>query len=176
MATSNVSLKETEENQDQETSSLYTGKVSTKVTNPFNGKEVKVTGDFKLPLATSMEEALHMVGDIDDDVVFWFNLGRKAAARAAVSAKLGIDLGSDEKNELLKSFTAAMDSMSSDNMSPERKKRIQDFILSEEKFQPIREEVQNWTPEHQSIDFAVVELKKPDSKRGPKAKVATENK
>ena len=164
------------ESEDQETANLYTGKVSTKVINPFNGKEQKVTGDFKLPLATSGEEALNMVAGSESDLVFWYNLGRKAAARAAVQAKLGIDLGSDEKNELLKSFTAAMDSMSSEGMSAERKKRIQDFILSEEKFEPIREDVTNWTPEHQSIDFAVVELKKPDSKRGPKAKAASENK
>ena len=163
MATSNVSpAVETE-------SGIYSGKVSTKVIHPVDQKEIKVTGDFKLPLATNLNEALEMVGSNDQDVVFWFNYGRKNAARIAVAQSLGMDLGSDEMNDLLKSFTTAMGSFG-DNLSEARKTKIKEFILSEEKFAPLRDIMGNWSPDHKSVDFSVVELKRPSSKRGPKSK------
>jgi len=163
MATSNVSPAVEVE------SGIYSGKVSTKVIHPVDQVEVKVTGDFKLPLASDLNEALTMVGGNDSDVVFWFNYGRKMQARIQVGQSLGMDLGSDELNELLKSFNTAMGSFGT-NLSDARKNKIKDFILSEEKFAPLRDLMDTWTPEHKSVDFSSVELKKPSGKRGPKSK------
>lgn len=169
MATSNVSPA-TEVVED-----IYTGKVSTKVTNPFTRKEVKVTADFKLPQAKSGEQALNMVNGSEDDLVFWFNMGRRLVARQIVGQSLGFDLGSDDLNNLYKSFDSAMASMYSEGMSEERVKKIRDFILGEEKFAPLRDKLTSWTPEHQTFDFSQIELKKPSGKRGPKGKSTSES-
>ena len=163
MATSNVTPLTGNEG-------IYLGKVTTKTKHPITQEDLKVTGDFKLPMATSGSEALNMVGGSEDDLVFWFNFGRKVAARTVVTQSLGLDFGTEELNDLVKSFSAAMSAMSSDGMSEERKKKIKDFILSEDKFAPIREVLSGWTPDHKSVDFSVVELKKPSGKRGPKGK------
>lgn len=150
-------------------SSVYTGKVSTKVTNPVTGEEVKVTGDFILPLAKTGEDALNMVQGKDEDLVFWFNLGRKLIARSIVSRSLGLDFGTEEKNDLFKSFDAAISAVRK-GMSEARIKALQDFILSEEKYAPIREPLLKWTPDHKTFDFSKIELEKPSGKRGPKSK------
>lgn len=168
MASSSVTPKEVP----TESASVYKGKGSAKVTNPISGEEIKVTGDFILPLAQNADDALNMVGSKEEDLVFWFNFGRKAAARQVVAKSLGMDFGTEEKNDLFKSFDAAISAVRK-GMSEARIKALQDFILSEEKYAPIREDLMNWTPDHKTFDFSKIELEKPDSKRGPKFKSKT---
>ena len=171
------------------------GPVKRKVENPFTGEEITRIGTYTLDAATDLDSALAIVGQKESEVIFWFNYGRKLQAKAQMFNSLGFDLGSDELNELFGSFKRAMSGMldalpkdatkeQKDKLAAKRE-RIQKFILSEEKFEPIREkltELEKAGLESISIKFGnpdadgkvpdgEMALNKPSGKRGRKAKV-----
>ena len=152
------------------TAGIYGGKVKKNVKDPFGTDPIERVGKFSLPLATNLPEALEMVKNSADDVVFWFNHGRKLQARMQLNASLDLDLGSKQLNDDYKSFENAMEQIGVTKDTPkEEREQVQAFILKQPKFEGIRAkwaEIQQngFGPVH--LDFSEVELKKPSGKRG----------
>lgn len=142
------------------------GKISSAVENPFTGKKQKMTGHYSLPLALNMDDLASLTKGNQDDVLFWFNHGRKMAARAQVAAKLDFDLGNDDLNDLYRSFKNALNNMVDDKTPEPKRKRVIDFILGEDKFADLKTAMDSWKPEDITIDFSSTELRKPSGKRG----------
>lgn len=164
-----------------------TGKVTKKVKNPFTGKTITREGVYELPAAHGdITSAFALVGNREDEVLFWFNQGRKNQARLQVNQALDFDLGSDELNELFDSFTDAMDALLPKDADEKKRKRVKDFILSEEKFEPLvsaLESLEKSGLESVNILFGSpdadgkvsdgeTELKKPTGVRGRRKKVS----
>jgi len=158
-----------EDSEGIETANNYSGKGNKKVTDPF-GKQVVRQGTFSLPLATDSSDAYQLCGGSEEDVVFWFNHGRKLQARMQLNASLDLDLGSKQLNDDYKSFENAMEQIGVTKDTPkEEREQVQAFILKQPKFEGIRAkwaEIQQngFGPVH--LDFSEVELKKPSGKRG----------
>lgn len=149
-----------------EVAGTYAGKVSTTVVDPFTGKKLKAIGEYSLPQATDSESLDSLSkGDISE-VIFWYNFGRKVAARAQVAAKLGFDLGSPELNDLFSSFMGAMDQLVGKDGTQEQRDAFKGFVLAQAKFKPLAEALENYTPGSVNVDFATEELKKPSGKKG----------
>ena len=154
---------------ESETANNYSGKGNKKVTDPF-GKQVVRQGTFSLPLAQNFDEAMQLSKGSEDDLIFWYNHGRKLQARMQLNASLDLDLGSKQLNDDYKSFENAMEQIGVTKDTPEEeRKQVREFILKQPKFAGIRakwDEIENkgFGPVH--LDFSDVELKKPSGKRG----------
>lgn len=136
MATSNVSpVPEVKD------PSRITGTVSKKVDNPFTGDEIVRKGIYDLQAAQNIEQAYELVGQDEKEVLFWFNHGRRTQAKQQMLGLLDFDLGDEKLNDLFKSFRNAMNNIVTKDTSAERREAIQKFILSEDKFEPIREKL-----------------------------------
>lgn len=170
----------------------WVNKVTTKVENPLDGKEIELTAEYEGPLATDYNSALNIVGGIDSDVWFWFNLARKIQMRYQAAQALEMDLDGEREdgktplNDLYSSFSAARRNLKVDKNTPEaRVKKINDFILSQEEFMPLAEKLAQFKPENKKIVFGLprrdekgnilegeteVELRKPTGIRGRQRK------
>jgi len=113
-----------------------------------------------------LRKQTQITGGKVEDLLFWFNYGRKVAARAQVNAALGFDLGDEKLNDLFKSFQNAMSNMVTDKTTPEKREKIKNFILDEDKFEPLRSHLADWKPEGVTVDFSSVEIKKPSGQKG----------
>lgn len=171
--------------------SKITGMVKRKVKNPFDGTMIVREGSYELPAAygDDIATALALVGNKESEVIFWFNQGRKNQARLQVQQALDFDLGSDDLNELYDSFNDAMDSLLTKDATKEKRERIQNFILSEDKFQILKIALDDLkekgigginmvfgSPDAEGkINEGEVELKKPSGIRGRRKKVSDES-
>lgn len=159
---------------------IYTGEVSRSgVKNPFTGKEITKKATYKLPVLQDLTEATSQFGMSEREIMYWLNYGLRTAARAQVFASLsGLDLGDEKVNELFKAFNQAMDSMSSPDMSAERKQKIQDFVLSEPKFEPLKEPLAALAKDSETpIEYefkGISDIKKSSGKKGRPAGSAKE--
>ena len=167
---------------------LIKGVVKRKVKNPFDGTMIVREGTYELPAAhgDDLATALTLVGNKESEVIFWFNQGRKNQARLQVQQALDFDLGSDDLNELFDSFNDAMDSLLTKDASKEKRERIQNFILSEDKFQILKIALDDLkekgigginmvfgSPDSENkIPEGETELKKPTGIRGRRKKVS----
>jgi hypothetical protein len=163
------------------------GVVTRKVKNPFDGTMIERKANFELPAAYGDDPNVIMaiVGQKWEEIIFWFNHGRKVAARQQLNQMLAFDLGSDELNDLYDSFNDAMDSLLTKDATPEKRKRIKDFILSEDKFAILKialDDVQEKGIDELNVKFGSpdatgkvaegeTELKKPSGKKGAPRKV-----
>ena len=161
--TANENLNEVEATENE---GVLSASVTKKITDPFTNKEIKAKGNYSLPLATSLETLNSLSGGKIEETIFWFNYGRKVAARAQVAAKLDFDLGSDSLNASFKSFTVAMAQILGKDASEERQKLTKDFILSQPQFSALSEALKNYSQGDVNVDFSSEELKKPSGKRG----------
>ena len=158
-----------EDSEGIETANNYSGGGNKKVTDPF-GKEIKRKGTFSLPLAQNFDEAMQLSKGSEDDLIFWYNHGRKLQARIQLNSSLDVDLGSKQLNDDYKSFENAMEQIGVTKDTPkEERDEIQAWVLKQKKFEGIRakwSEIQQngFGPVH--LDFSEVELKKPSGKRG----------
>lgn len=167
--------------------SKITKTVTKKVKNPFTGKTITREGIFELPAAHGdIASAYALCGNREDEVIFWFNQGRLNQARLQMNQALDFDLGSDTLNELFDSFQDAMDALLPKEADEKKRKRVKDFILSEEKFQPLVSALE--TLEKSGLESIAVtfgspdangkinegetELKKPTGVRGRRKKVS----
>lgn len=162
-----------QDNEASETSGgTYKGKGNKKVLNPFSGKEEVRNGEFSLPLIRDEEHAKELVPNAEDRV-FWMNAGRKAQARIQMYSLFDNLFDNDKLNDDYESFVLAYNQVVTDKTPEDRKQKVRDFILGEEKFVELKaklDEIQgNFPPVF--IDYAVEELKKPSGIRGKKAKV-----
>lgn len=160
-----------------ETANIAKGSGNKKLMDPF-GKETLRKGTFSLPLAVDSSDAYQMCGGNESDVVFWFNFGRKLAARNQMNAALELDLGSKQLNDDYKSFENAMSEIGVTKDTPaEEREQIQKFILKQPKFAGI---LAKWDDIKTNgfgavhLDFSQVELKKPSGKRGRPAETKDE--
>lgn len=157
---------------------VYGGKVKKNVKDPFGTDPIERVGKFSLPLATSLPEALEMVKNSAEDVVFWFNHGRKLQARVYATSKLDFDLGSKEMNDLFDQYNQALESMQSKDDTKERQEQIKQFVLSIPKFKELSAKLDEVRAggglREVDINFAETELIKPSGIRGRrKATTAT---
>lgn len=168
--------------------SKITGVVKRKVKNPFDGTMIVREGSYELPAAhgDDIATALALVGNKESEVIFWFNQGRKNQARLQVQQALDFDLGSDDLNELYDSFNDAMDSLLTKDATKEKRERIQNFILSEDKFQILKIALDDLkekgiggismvfgSPDADGkVSEGEIELKKPTGVRGRRKKVS----
>lgn len=167
--------------------SKFLNTVKSKVKNPFTGKTIVREGMYELPIAHGdIATAYAICGNREDEVIFWFNHGRKTQARLQANQALDFDLGSDELNELFDSFTEAMESILPKDADEAKRKRVKDFILSEDKFQPLVSALE--TLEKSGLETVTLvfgspdadgkikdgetELKKPTGVRGRRKKVS----
>jgi len=161
--------------------SRITGAVSKKVDNPFTGDEIVRKGIYDLQAALKIEDAYALVGGNESEVLFWFNHGRRTQAKQQMLGLLDFDLGDEKLNDLFKSFRSAMNNIVTKDTSAERREAIQKFILSEDKFEPIREKLDAMKAqgiEDVKVTFSTVnpdenevELRKPTGKKGRQKKV-----
>lgn len=121
--------------------SKLTGPVSKNVDNPFTGEEIKRKGTYELEAAQTIEQAYSLVGQNEKDVLFWFNHGRRVQAKQQMLSYLDFDLGDEKLNDLFKSFRSAMNNIVTKDTPVKRREAVQEFILSEDKFEPIREKL-----------------------------------
>lgn len=165
---------ENEVENDEQESGILVKSLKKSIEDPFSGKKIVAEGEYSLPLASSLEDAEKLVAGNVEDLLFWFNFGRKTAARAQVAAMLsGFDSGDEKINDLYKSFTSAMNSILGEKATPEKRELTKQFILSQDQFSPLKSALENWKPGSVSVDFSQVELKKPSGKKGrPAAEAA----
>lgn len=148
------------------------------VEHPFSGKEIERTANYTLPLATDLNSASSIAGGKEEELVFWFNYGRRIAAHNQAIASLAFDMGSDELNQLKSSLDNAMKNLVGKDTSDDDKKRYRDFFLSEKKFAPLRDKLNQIEAEgfgDKDIDYSTVTLEHPSFTRGRKKKVVAEN-
>jgi len=159
------------------TAGIYGGKVKKNVKDPFGTDPIERVGKFSLPLATNLPEALEMVKNSADDVVFWFNHGRKQQARVYATSKLDFDLGSKEMNDLFDQYNQALESMQSKDDTKERQEQIKMFVLSIPKFKDLSAKLDEVRAggglKEVDIDFSQTELVKPSGIRGRRKATAT---
>lgn len=183
-----VEFKTDEARKAQLDPTLYVGKTSKKEDNFFKkGEKIVFVGEYAVPLAykpgddphSALNRATAMVNGKLEDVLFWFDYGRKVAARTQATLGLGLEFTSDKEDEkeaedeieqledLARSFKNAMSNMITESTSEERKNAIMNFILSEEKFAPIRDKMEVIkNPAPKFFDFGSEKLKKPTGVRG----------
>lgn len=174
MATDVVNPIEVQDNEaEAQTSGVYKGKGNKKVMNPLTGKEEVRNGEFSLPLIRDEAHAKEILPN-EEDRVFWMNQGRKAQARIQMYSLFEDIFGDEALNEAYESFILAYSQVVTDKTSEERKQKVRDFLLSEEKFEGLKGALEDLTKagglKPVSIDYAVEELKKPSGVRGKKAK------
>jgi hypothetical protein len=163
------------EQETEETSQgVYKGKGNKKVLNPFTGKEEMREGSFSLPLATDEDHAKQLVKQSGEDVVFWFNQGRKAQARIQMYSLFEDIFGDEKLNEDYASFILAYEQVVTEKTSDERKAKVREFLLGEEKFEQLKAKLAELETagglKPVFIDYATEELKKPSGVRGKRAK------
>jgi len=178
----------------------FVGRVSKKEDNPFTGTKIVYEGEYALDLASKFEDpekgydaALAMCGGNLKDLLFWFDHGRKTQARTQATLDLGLEFTSDKEDEeenkkevdeldnLYRAFSNALDNMVTKDTPKEKRKRVIDFILGEDKFEPIRNKLNNiQDPEPKFTSFGAneskgeVKLKKPSGIKGRQKTVKTD--
>ena len=152
---------------------VYKGKGNKKVFNPLTGKDEVRNGEFSLPLIKDEEHAKELVPSAEDRV-FWMNAGRKMQARIQMYSMFDDIFGDEALNDAYTSFSLAYSQVVTDKTSEERKQKVRDFILSEEKFEDLKvaleslEKAGGLKPVY--VDYATETLNKPSGVRGKKAK------
>lgn len=146
---------------------IYRGRTKTDVVDPFSKdskEKIEREGYYEIPIATNLDQANSIVKGNEQELLFWFNYGRKVQARAQMTQSLKVDLGDDHK-----SFENALKNMVDENTPPERVERVKQFILGEPKFAALREKMEQARKEGFGtifLDFSKEELKKPTGVRG----------
>jgi len=172
MNPSNVTENPAEQEQEDNSAlAENTYKVSRTVKDA-NG-ERKAEATYHLPVAKTLEEMNSYAGGLNEEILYWFNFGRKVAARQQVFMALNNQFPDEKINDLNKAFVEARDQMLLGSKDPVKIKRYTDFILGEDQYAPLvaamkeRDENKNNLPH---FDFSIESIKKPGDKPGPKAK------
>ena len=122
----------------------YVNKTTKTIENPLNGKEIELTVEYELPNGMNYDRALALCNNVDADVWFWFDYGRRIQARYLATQKLGLDLEDENLQDLYTSFKAARRNMIDKNTSEERIQQINNFILGEQKFKPLADKLKEY--------------------------------
>lgn len=168
MNPTNVAEQEVDQEKD-EASSLPENTFKVSRTIKEGGEERKAEGTYHLPLAKNFVEMQNISAN-EDEAVYWFNFGRKSAARQQVFMALANPYADDKINELNKAFNEAVDQMLAGSNDPVKKKRYTDYILGEEQFAPLVAAMKESKDAKPHFDFSTIEIKRPGDKPGPKAK------
>ena len=169
MATSNVVPQQIDPG-------IYKNQVRKNVDNPFTGKKVEMTGTYQLPIAQNLNEINSMTKGDEQEITFWFNYGRKVAAKNQALAALDFGLETEDLNDLHSQFKNALRNMVDETTPDDRRKVVIDFILGVPKYQKLKtalDELQKTGMEPIALDFGGKdELRKPTGVRGRRKKSA----
>lgn len=170
MNPTNVAEQEVDQDQDSSQGELpeNTFRV-TRTVKDANG-ERKASATYHLPIAKTLADADKFSGSDDSELVYWYNLGRKVAARQQVFMALNNQFADEKINELNKAYVEAIDQMLAGSEDPAKRKRYTEYLLGEEQYAPLvaamKDRETNKSIPH--FDFGTQEIKKPGDKPGPK--------
>jgi hypothetical protein len=139
----------------------------TRTVKDANG-ERKASATYHLPIAKTLADADKFSGSDDQELVYWYNLGRKVAARQQVFMALNNQFADEKINELNKAFVEAVDQMLAGKEDAAKRKRYTEYILGEEQYAPLVQAMKD-RDTNKSIphfDFGTQEIKKPGDKPG----------
>lgn len=150
---------------------LFTASVSRKIKD-VDGKEIERKGKMDLPLAVDQVTALAISDNKEDELVFWFNHGRKLHAAAVVRARLDFTLGSKELDTLYEQYNDAINAQLEEKATAEEREFVTNFVKKIKKFQPMLERLEAMKSsgvEELYVDFRTEKLERPSGVKGRKA-------